>query len=41
MSKADIAVLLALCAALASALGGVVRQRSAQEITDEPVGHLE
>jgi drug/metabolite transporter (DMT)-like permease len=41
VSKADIAVLLALCAALASALGGVVRQRSAQEITDEPVGHLE
>src|SRR3984893_16476802 len=40
MSKADFAVLLALCAALASALGGVVRQRSAQEITDEPVGHL-
>jgi drug/metabolite transporter (DMT)-like permease len=41
MAKADIAVLLALGAALASALGGVVRQRSAQEITDEPVGPLE
>lgn len=41
MSKADLAVLLALGAALASALGGVVRQRSAKEITDEPVGALE
>lgn len=36
-----IAALLALCAALASALGDVVRQRSAQEITDQQVGHLE
>ncbi|MEO6792476.1 MAG: DMT family transporter [Mycobacterium sp.] len=34
------AALLALCAALASAIGGVIRQRSAQEITDEQVGHL-
>lgn len=41
MEKADIAVLLALLAAFASALGNVVRQRSAQEITDKPVGHLE
>jgi drug/metabolite transporter (DMT)-like permease len=42
MSKADFAVLIALCAALASAIGDVVRQRSAQEITDKPaVGHLE
>ncbi len=40
MSKADLAVLLALGAALASALGGVVRQRSAKEITDEPVSAL-
>ncbi|OSC42225.1 DMT family transporter [Mycobacterium decipiens] len=40
MTKADIAVVLALCAALASAIGNVVRQRSAQEITDERVGHL-
>lgn len=40
MTKADIAVILALCAALASAIGNVVRQRSAQEITDEQVGHL-
>jgi drug/metabolite transporter (DMT)-like permease len=41
MPKADIAVFLALCAALASAIGDVIRQRSAQEITDKPVGHLE
>ena len=40
MSKTDIAALLALCAALASAIGNVVRQRSAQEVTDKPVGHL-
>jgi hypothetical protein len=41
MTKVDVAVLLALCAAFASALGNVVRQRSAKEITDEEVGHLE
>jgi len=41
MSKADFAALIALCAALASAIGDVVRQRSAQEITDRQVGHLE
>jgi drug/metabolite transporter (DMT)-like permease len=41
MAKADIAVVLALCAALVSAIGSVVRQRSAQEIADEPVGHWE
>ncbi len=40
MSKAEIAALIALCAALASAIGDVVRQRSAQEITDQQVGHL-
>ncbi|BBX74175.1 DMT family transporter [Mycobacterium shinjukuense] len=40
MSKVEIAVLIALCAALASAIGDVVRQRSAQEITDKQVGHL-
>ncbi|OBH85421.1 DMT family transporter [Mycobacterium scrofulaceum] len=40
MSRADIAAILALCAALASAVGNVVRQRSAQEVTDKPVGHL-
>ena len=41
MSKADVAALIALCAALASAIGDVIRQRSAQEITDKQVGHLE
>jgi hypothetical protein len=41
VSKADFAVLIALCAALASAIGDVIRQRSAHEITDKPVGHLE
>jgi hypothetical protein len=41
MSKADYAALIALCAALASAVGDVIRQRSAQEITDKEVGHLE
>ncbi len=41
MSKVDIAALIALLAALASAIGDVIRQRSAQEITDEEVGHLE
>jgi hypothetical protein len=41
MSKVDYAALIALCAALASAIGDVIRQRSAQEITDKVVGHLE
>ena len=41
MSKVDVAALLALCAAMASAVGDVIRQRSAQEITDKQVGHLE
>lgn len=41
MSKVDVAALLAVCAALASAVGDVIRQRSAHEITDKPVGHLE
>ncbi len=41
MSKVDIAALIALCAAVFSAIGDVIRQRSAQEITDEEVGHLE
>jgi hypothetical protein len=40
MSDTNLAVLLALCAALASAVGNVIRQRSAQEVTDKPVGHL-
>ncbi len=37
----DIAALLAVIAALMSGVGDVIRQRSAQEITDEQVGHLE
>lgn len=41
MPKEGIAALLALCAALASAFGGVIRQRSAHEVTDKAVGHLE
>jgi drug/metabolite transporter (DMT)-like permease len=41
MSKVDIAALIAICAALASAVGDVIRQRSAHEITDKEVGHLE
>jgi hypothetical protein len=41
MSKTEYAALIALCAALASAIGDVIRQRSAQEITDRQVGHLE
>ena len=36
-----IAALFALAAALASAIGDVIRQRSAQEITDRQVGSLE
>lgn len=40
MSNAGIAAFLALCAAMAAAIGSVIRQRSAQEITDKPVGHL-
>jgi hypothetical protein len=40
MPKADLAAIYALCAALASAIGNVVRQRSAQEVTDKSVGHL-
>jgi drug/metabolite transporter (DMT)-like permease len=40
MPKADIAALLALAAALASAIGNVVRQQSAHEVTDKPVGYL-
>lgn len=41
MEKADFAAMIALCAALASAIGNVARQRSAKEVTDKPVGHLE
>lgn len=41
IAKVDIAALLALVAALISGVGDVVRQRSAQEVTDEEVGHVE
>jgi drug/metabolite transporter (DMT)-like permease len=41
IAKVDIAALLAVVAALISGVGDVVRQRSAQEITDEQVGHVE
>lgn len=40
MAKADIAALLALCAALCVAIGDVIQQRSAHDVTDEPVGHV-
>jgi drug/metabolite transporter (DMT)-like permease len=40
MPTGAIAALLALCGALTSAIGNVIRQRSAHEVTDEPVGHL-
>jgi drug/metabolite transporter (DMT)-like permease len=41
MSKADIAALLALGAAFFIAIGDVIHQRSAHEVTDEPVSHVE
>jgi drug/metabolite transporter (DMT)-like permease len=41
MAKADIAVLLALGAAFFIAIGDVIHQRSAHEVTDEPVSHVE
>ncbi len=41
MSKVDLAVLLALGAAFFIAVGDVIHQRSAHDVTDEPVGHLE
>ena len=41
MPETDIPILLALGAALVSALGSVIRQRSAHEIVDRPVGAWE
>ena len=41
MDKADIAALLALGAAFFIAIGDVMHQRTAHEVTDEPVSHLE
>ncbi|MGH3632680.1 DMT family transporter [Mycobacterium sp.] len=40
MAHADIASLLALGAALFIAIGDVLQQRSAHEVTDEPVGNI-
>jgi drug/metabolite transporter (DMT)-like permease len=40
MAKAEIAVLLALGAAFFIAIGDVIHQRSAHEVTDEQVSHL-
>ncbi|BBX17284.1 hypothetical protein CRI77_04850 [Mycolicibacterium duvalii] len=40
MATADIAALLALAAAFFVAVGDVIHQRSAQQVTDEPVGHV-
>jgi drug/metabolite transporter (DMT)-like permease len=40
MAKADIAALLALGAAVFIAIGDVIHQRSAHDVTDEPVGHI-
>ncbi|TFV55627.1 hypothetical protein E4P42_21915 [Mycobacterium sp. PS03-16] len=40
MAKADIAALLALGAAFFIAVGDVIHQRSAHDVTDEPVSHL-
>jgi drug/metabolite transporter (DMT)-like permease len=41
MAKADLAALLALGAAFFIAIGDVIHQRSAHEVTDEAVSHLE
>jgi len=41
MAKADIATVLALCAALWIAVGDAIQQRKAHQVTDEPVGHVE
>ena len=40
MAKADIAALLAVAAALMIGIGDVLEQRSAQQVTDKPVGTL-
>src|ERR1700761_3366715 len=41
MAKADIAALLAVGAAFFIAVGDVIHQRSAHEVTDEPVSHVD
>ena len=40
MAKADMAALLALSAALFIAIGDVIHQRSAHQVTDEPAGNI-
>jgi drug/metabolite transporter (DMT)-like permease len=40
MDKADVAALLAVGAAFFIAIGDVIHQRSAHEVTDEPVSHV-
>ncbi|WP_322858877.1 DMT family transporter [Mycobacterium europaeum] len=40
MGKADIAAVLAVAAALMVGIGDVIQQRSAQQVTDQPVGTL-
>jgi drug/metabolite transporter (DMT)-like permease len=40
MPKADIAALLALSAAVFIAIGNVIHQRAARQVTDKPVGHV-
>ena len=41
MAHADIAALFALGAAFFIAIGDVIHQRSAHEVTDEPVSHVD
>ena len=41
MGSAGIAAVLALGAAVFIAIGDVMHQRQAHEVTDEPVGHVE
>jgi drug/metabolite transporter (DMT)-like permease len=41
MEKADIAALLAVGAAFFIAIGDVIHQRSAHEVTDEPISHVD
>jgi hypothetical protein len=40
VSDTHLAAILALCAAFSAAIGNVIRQRSAQEVTEKEVGHL-
>ncbi|OBH13873.1 DMT family transporter [Mycobacterium sp. E1747] len=40
MSKTDVAAILAVASALMVGIGDVIQQRSAQQVTDEPVGTM-